>query len=124
MKKLRLFSIPRILIIVFGLIVTVFYISDLLSITGGVRNLSIEIYIFTTWISLLFTIILKKGIALVYSIVNLIGIIVFFVYLKYIAFPCGYEALIYLLFLGIYFIPSVIVISILFFRMEKNISIE
>lgn len=120
MKNLKLFSIPRVLIIVFGLIVTVFYISDLLSIEGGVRILSLEIYIFTTWISLLCTIILKKGIALVYSIINLIGIIGFFVYLKYFTFPSGYEALIYLLFLGIYFIPTVVVISILFFRMEKK----
>jgi len=119
-KKLRLLTLPRILIIVLGLFVTLFYISDLLSIEGGVRIIYLEIYILTTWLSLLLTIILKKGITLAYFIINLIGIIAYFVYIKYFAFPCGYEALIYLVFLVLYFIPSVILISVLFHRMENH----
>jgi hypothetical protein len=122
MKSDKFIWIPRGIILFFSICATSIVVASLATNKWIIDPdfLDFEIYAFFSWISYGASFISKRFVVITYFTINLVGLICFFLYMKYFSYYCWAEKLYEIYFLIFFYIPTMIIISVLYFIFKKK----
>jgi len=121
-KQEKLMWIPKGLILFFAIAFTILiaysYIFE--KRIFEIEFLDFEIYTVFAWISFLVSILVKKYVSLFYLLINIVGMSSLLFYIGNYSYYCGSSKIFELFFLGVFYLPSVVIISVLLFIFSRK----